>query len=155
MRDFCFFQNCGTFNTNQNKKYYNFERNENRATVFLKWTDFRRQKIYVDYCSFQFQHEHEISNMRLFTSTFYMKLRSKLQYTNIRTEPIDFSVLAQVTKKIIRITFWALWVSGRDLRRQWNPVWQRHRQVSLETIFLCFLYLLNSCIIFSPGPTTT
>ena len=41
MRESRFFQNCGTFNTNQNKKYHNFERNENRATVFLKWTDFR------------------------------------------------------------------------------------------------------------------
>jgi hypothetical protein len=35
-----FFQNCGTFNTNQNKQYHNFERNESCATVFLKWTDF-------------------------------------------------------------------------------------------------------------------
>ena len=41
MRESRFFQNCGTFNTNQNKKYHNFERNEIRATVFLKWTDFR------------------------------------------------------------------------------------------------------------------
>ena len=40
MRKFRFFQNCGTFNTNQNKKYHNFERNEIRTTVFLKWTDF-------------------------------------------------------------------------------------------------------------------
>ena len=31
---------CGTFNTNQNKKYHNFERNEIRTTFFLKWTDF-------------------------------------------------------------------------------------------------------------------
>ena len=31
-----FFQNSGTFNTNQNKKYHNFERNEDPATVFLK-----------------------------------------------------------------------------------------------------------------------
>ena len=35
-----FFQNCGTFNKNQNKKYHNFERNEICATVFLKSTDF-------------------------------------------------------------------------------------------------------------------
>ena len=28
------------FNTNQNKKYHNFERNEIHATVFLKWTEF-------------------------------------------------------------------------------------------------------------------
>ena len=31
-----FFQNYGTFNTNQNKKYHNFERNEIHATGFLK-----------------------------------------------------------------------------------------------------------------------
>ena len=41
MRESWFFQNWGTFNTNQNKKYHNFERIEIRATVFLKWTDFR------------------------------------------------------------------------------------------------------------------
>jgi hypothetical protein len=45
-----FFQNCGTFNTNQNKKYHNFERNEIPATGFLKWTDFSylflRKKLY-------------------------------------------------------------------------------------------------------------
>ena len=31
---------CGTFNTNQNKKYHNFNRNEICTTVFLKWLDF-------------------------------------------------------------------------------------------------------------------
>ena len=36
VRESRFFQNCGTFNTNQNKKYHNFERIEIRATVFLK-----------------------------------------------------------------------------------------------------------------------
>ena len=40
LRESRFFQNYGTFNTNQNKKYHNFERNEIRAAVFLKWTDF-------------------------------------------------------------------------------------------------------------------
>jgi hypothetical protein len=35
-----FFQNCGTFNTNQKKKYHNFKRNQIFATAFLKWTDF-------------------------------------------------------------------------------------------------------------------
>ena len=45
-------QNCGSFNTNQNKKYHNFERTENRPTVFLKWTDFRRNRqIYFFQCS--------------------------------------------------------------------------------------------------------
>ena len=29
------------FILNQNKKYSNFERNKIRATVFLKWTDFK------------------------------------------------------------------------------------------------------------------
>ena len=33
-----------TFNTNQNKKYPNFERNEIPATVFLKWTYFNKLK---------------------------------------------------------------------------------------------------------------
>ena len=43
-----FFQNCGSFQYNINwlcfdfmKNYHNFERNEDRATVFLKWKDFR------------------------------------------------------------------------------------------------------------------
>ena len=40
LRESRFFQNCGTFNTNQNKKYHNFERNEIRAIVFSKWADF-------------------------------------------------------------------------------------------------------------------
>ena len=31
-----FLSNCGTFNTNQNKKYLDFERVEIRATGFLK-----------------------------------------------------------------------------------------------------------------------
>ena len=30
------FQNCGTFNTNQNKKYHNFERNKIRAVCLKK-----------------------------------------------------------------------------------------------------------------------
>ena len=33
------FQNCGIFNTNQKKKYHNFERNKNHATGFLKKID--------------------------------------------------------------------------------------------------------------------
>ena len=37
---------CGTFNTNQNKKYHNFERNEIRTTVFLKWKDFKKNLKY-------------------------------------------------------------------------------------------------------------
>ena len=47
-----FFQNCGTFQYNISwlcfdvswcciEKYHNFERNEDCATVFLKWTDFK------------------------------------------------------------------------------------------------------------------
>ena len=47
MRDPHFFQNCGSFQYNISwlcfdfsEKYHNFERNEDRATVFLKWTDF-------------------------------------------------------------------------------------------------------------------
>ena len=36
LRKSCFFQNCGTFNTNQNKKYHNFERSKIPAIVFLK-----------------------------------------------------------------------------------------------------------------------
>ena len=38
-----FFHNCGTFNTNQNKKCLNFERSKIRATVFLKWTDLSKK----------------------------------------------------------------------------------------------------------------
>ena len=40
MRESRFFQNCGTFCFDLYWKYHNFERNEVRATVFLKWTDF-------------------------------------------------------------------------------------------------------------------
>ena len=40
LRESSFFQNCGTFNTNQNKKYHNFNRNKISTTVFLKWLDF-------------------------------------------------------------------------------------------------------------------
>ena len=36
LRESRFFQNCGTFNTNKNKKYQNFKRNKIRATGFLK-----------------------------------------------------------------------------------------------------------------------
>ena len=39
MRNPHFFQNCGTFQYNNNK-YHNFERNDYCATVFLKWMDF-------------------------------------------------------------------------------------------------------------------
>ena len=38
--DSCFFQDCGTFNTIKNKKYHNFERNQNHTSAPLKWTDF-------------------------------------------------------------------------------------------------------------------
>ena len=49
-----FFQNCGTFQYNISwlcfdvswcciEKYHNFERNEDCATVFLKWMDFRSE----------------------------------------------------------------------------------------------------------------
>ena len=42
MRNSHFFQNCGTCCCCCCiEKYQNFERNEDRATVFLKWTDFR------------------------------------------------------------------------------------------------------------------
>ena len=55
MRDPHFFQNCGTFQYNISwlcfdvswcciEKYHNFERNEDRATVFLKWTDFSTKR---------------------------------------------------------------------------------------------------------------
>ena len=44
MRESRFFQDCGTFNTNQNKKYHNFERIKICATVFLEWRDFRHQE---------------------------------------------------------------------------------------------------------------
>ena len=41
-----FFQNCGTSCI---EKYHNFERNEDCATVTLKWTDFTCKKtIYND-----------------------------------------------------------------------------------------------------------
>ena len=43
MRESRFFHNCGTFNTNQNKKCHNFERSKIRATVFLKWTDLSKK----------------------------------------------------------------------------------------------------------------
>ena len=36
LRKSYFFQNCGTFTTNQSKKYQDFERNEIHATGFLK-----------------------------------------------------------------------------------------------------------------------
>ena len=43
LRDSHFFQNCGTFQYNNKKvQYHNFERNEDRAAVFLKWTDFSK-----------------------------------------------------------------------------------------------------------------
>ena len=56
MRDTHFFQNCGSFQYNISRhpnkvswccieNYHNFERNEYRATVFLKWTDFRTYDI--------------------------------------------------------------------------------------------------------------
>ena len=45
MRDPHFFQNCGTFNINQNKKYPNIERKEDQATIFLKWTDWTLQRV--------------------------------------------------------------------------------------------------------------
>ena len=46
LRDPHFFQNCGTFQYNNN--YHNFERNDNRETVFLKWTDFKwKLRFYV------------------------------------------------------------------------------------------------------------
>ena len=35
------------FNINQNKKYHNFGRNEDRATVFLKWRDFKKFDIFI------------------------------------------------------------------------------------------------------------
>ena len=44
------FQNCGTSNTNQNKKCHNFKRNEDHATVFLKWTDFKSTKKCIFVC---------------------------------------------------------------------------------------------------------
>ena len=37
-----FLSNCGTFNTNQNKKYHSFERNKIHTTAFLKRTNFRK-----------------------------------------------------------------------------------------------------------------
>ena len=49
LRESRFFQNCGTFNTNPNKKYHNFERNEIRGTGFLKWTDFTDHKNGIDF----------------------------------------------------------------------------------------------------------
>ena len=36
LRNSHFFQNYGTFNTNQNKKYHNFERIKIRATVTVR-----------------------------------------------------------------------------------------------------------------------
>jgi hypothetical protein len=47
LRESLFFQNCGTFNTNQNKKCNNFEKDEIRATVFLKYTDFSKANGYI------------------------------------------------------------------------------------------------------------
>ena len=53
LRDPHFFQNCGSFQYNISwlcfdvswcciENYHNFERNEDHATVFLKWRDFRK-----------------------------------------------------------------------------------------------------------------
>ena len=47
MRESRFFQNCGTFWFDLYWKYHNFERNEIRATVFLKWTDFRKVFFFI------------------------------------------------------------------------------------------------------------
>ena len=49
MRESGFFQNCGTFNTNQSKKYHNFKRKGIRAIVFLKWTDFRNLHMTINW----------------------------------------------------------------------------------------------------------
>ena len=40
------FQNCGTFQYNNNNKYHIFERNDDHATVFLKWTDFNLNSFF-------------------------------------------------------------------------------------------------------------
>ena len=53
-----FFQNCGTFQYNISwlcfdvswcciEKYHNFERNEDRTTVILKWTDFSSKNTWI------------------------------------------------------------------------------------------------------------
>ena len=53
MRESHFFQNCGTFCFDLYWKYHNFERNEIRATAFVKWTDFRVNVMwYVHITSF-------------------------------------------------------------------------------------------------------
>ena len=49
-----FFQNCGSFQYNNNK-YHNFERNEDRPTVFLKWTAFILTLVYVKIMSYLIQ----------------------------------------------------------------------------------------------------
>ena len=54
MHDHHFFKNCGSFQYNISwfcfdfsKNYHNFERNEDRATVLLKWTDFCDYTVYL------------------------------------------------------------------------------------------------------------
>ena len=52
LRDPHFFQNYGSYQYNISWNYHNFERNEDRATVFLKWTNFNDSFSQVS-CSFQ------------------------------------------------------------------------------------------------------
>ena len=78
-----FFQNCGTFNKNQNKKYHNFERIEIRATVFLKWTYFRYSYNYS-----QGTQRDQFTESKILSKNA-LKPKSTFQVTNI--DAMDFT----------------------------------------------------------------
>ena len=97
MRESRFFQNCGTFCFNLYWKYHNFERNETRTTVFLKWTDFRKTPV-SNSSFFQTQLWFIYSRVDQLESAFIQKLyRSSFE----RCQPTSCS-LRQVNEKVIR-----------------------------------------------------
>ena len=66
MRESPFFQNHGTFNTNQNKKYHNFVRDKICATAFLK----RTLVLFNFYLTFDWKyHEHVSCQMKIAQNT--------------------------------------------------------------------------------------
>ena len=101
MRNPHFFQKCFHFCWNQNKVSVNdnfFERNEDCATAFLKWTDFNRNTYHDIIWK---HHEHNCSFLILNIWRFHFS-------TGKRIQPISFIII--IYTEIDLVTHGACWV---------------------------------------------
>ena len=77
-----FFQNCGTFQY-KNNKYHNFEKNEERATVF-KWADFNVDTI------FEIHDQKKLQFSTKFINNIYLIFRLKNNFNFFEGKKMEY-----------------------------------------------------------------